>query len=101
MTSCGLKVEIDQGRLAIRNEGSTRKFLDRVEQISFSGELARQRGQDVLYVTERAVFRLNADGLELIEIAPGIDLERDVLSQMSFRPIMRDIRLMPVHAFHC
>lgn len=99
MTSCGLQVEIDQERLAIRCEGSTRKFVERVEQVSFSGDLARQRGQDVLFVTERAVFRLAKEGLELIEVAPGVDLERDILGQMSFRPIIRSIKPMPAHAF--
>ena len=98
-TSVGLEVEVASGRLAIRREGRIRKFVDQVEQVSFSGEIARQKQQDVLYVTERAVFRLTQDGIELIEVAPGIDLERDVLAQMSFRPIIRDVRLMPAAVF--
>ena len=98
-TSVGLEVEVASGRLAIRREGRIRKFVDQVEQVSFSGETARQKQQDVLYVTERAVFRLTQDGIELIEVAPGIDLERDVLAQMSFRPIIRDVRLMPAAVF--
>jgi propionate CoA-transferase len=72
--------------LKIIKEGETRKFVDVVEQRSFSGEHVFKRGQQVLYVTERCVFRLIETGLELIEIAPGIDLERDIMSQMNFRP---------------
>jgi propionate CoA-transferase len=59
----------------------------------------RVRGQQVLYVTERAVFECSADRLELIELAPGVDLDRDVLAQMEFRPIVRNVRPMPPHAF--
>ncbi len=98
-TSDGLEVEVNSGRLTIRREGRIRKFVDRVEQVSFSGELARHKGQDVLYVTERAVFRLTADGLELIEVAPGIDVQRDVLDQMAFRPVIRHVGTMPSQAF--
>jgi propionate CoA-transferase len=67
-------------------EGSLPKFVPEVRQISFNGTLARERGQRVRYVTDRAVFALESDGLELIEIAPGIDVERDVLGRMGFRP---------------
>ena len=61
-----------------------------VRQISFNGRLARERGQHVRYITERAVFALEADGLVLIEVAPGIDVERDVLARMGFRPRVAD-----------
>ncbi len=88
LTAGGLEVEIEGGKLRIVREGKTRKFVSRVEQLTYSAELAARRGQPALYVTERCVFRLEADGLALIEIAPGIDLERDVLSQMEFRPIV-------------
>ena len=98
-TSDGLEVEVNSGRLTIRHEGRIQKFVDHVEQISFSGVIAGRKGQDVLYITERAVFRLNADGVELIELAPGIDLQRDVLDLMSFRPIVRDVKAMPATAF--
>ena len=70
--------------------------MRQVEQVSFSGPLAQSEGRSVTYITERAVFRLTADGLQLTEIAPGIDLERDILGQMDFRPIIRELRLMKI-----
>lgn len=93
-TSDGLRVSVSNGQLRIVQEGRVPKFVDTVEQITFSGPIARRRGQIIHYVTERAVFRLMEDGLELTEIAPGIDLERDVLSHMRFRPWIRDIQPM-------
>ncbi|MHB1249154.1 MAG: acyl CoA:acetate/3-ketoacid CoA transferase, partial [Polaromonas sp.] len=92
-------VRLQDGRLQIHREGSTRKFVQTVEHRTFSGREACKRGQRVLYVTERCVFQLKAQGeqgsLELIEIAPGIDLERDVLAQMDFLPaISPQLRLM-------
>src|SRR5206468_30975 len=77
-TAQGLQVEIGGGRLEIKREGAAPKFVAAVEQRSFSGRYALQRGQPVLYVTERAVFALREEGLELIEIAPGIDPQRDI-----------------------
>lgn len=68
--------------------------MGRVEQITFSGAYAAEQGQPVLYVTERAVFRLTKAGMELIEVAPGVDIERDILAHMDFRPIMRDVKPM-------
>ena len=67
--------------------------------MSFSGELARNRQHDVIFVTERAVFRLVEQGLELVEIAPGIDLESQVLAQLDFRPVIREVRPMAAHLF--
>ena len=89
-TSVGLKLGLGDGRLEILTEGRGRKFIDAVEHLTFSGAYARERGQSVWFVTERAVFRLADRGLELVEIAPGIDLERDVLDQMDFRPAIAD-----------
>ena len=95
-TAGDLDVVLEDGRLRIRSEGSMRKFVQAVEHRTFSGRESIRRGQRVLYVTERCVFRLLAVGtdndasttLELIEIAPGIDLERDVLGQMDFMPLI-------------
>jgi propionate CoA-transferase len=91
----GLEVEIERGQLRISKEGDVAKFVERVEHVTFSGAVARQRKQNVLYITERCVFRLCESGLELVEIAPGIDLERDILSRMTFRPaIAEPLRVM-------
>jgi propionate CoA-transferase len=98
-TAGGLLIEFDDGRLRIVREGRARKFIDQVEQVSFSAAHSRTTGQQVLYVTERAVFRLSTDGLELIEMAPGIDLQRDILDQMAFRPIMRRVGEMDAALF--
>ena len=98
-TAGGLEVAVGGGKLQIVKEGSVRKFVKTVEQVSFSAARSRQVGQQVLYVTERAVFQLVLEGLELIELAPGIDLEKQVLAQMDFRPVIRAVRPMPVRAF--
>jgi propionate CoA-transferase len=98
-TAGGLEVDVADGALRIVTEGRSRKFIDSVEQITFNGHDAALRRQQVLFVTERAVFQLTADGLELIEIAPGVDLERDILQHMGFAPIMRDVRLMDAGLF--
>ncbi len=95
----GSKVSWSHGRLNIVQPGKVRKFVDRVERITFSGDFARKHGQEVLYVTERAVFRLMSEGLELIEIAPGIEIERDILPFMDFRPLISAVGAMPVSVF--
>jgi len=82
-------VEVRDGRLSIVREGGARKFVAEVEHRTFSGAYALARGQPVLYVTERCVFRLVPEGLELIEVAPGIDIERDILARMDFEPVLR------------
>jgi propionate CoA-transferase len=84
-----LQLAIDDGRLRIVKDGNLKKFVHEVEHRTFSGSYAVKRGQPVLYVTERCVFELTGEGLALIEIAPGIDIERDILAQMEFRPIIR------------
>jgi len=98
-TAGDLEVAVDDHRLRIVNEGRSRKFVDRIEQLSFSAKYSRQIGQEVLYVTERAVFRLIEGGLELIELAPGIDLRDQVLDMMPFQPVVRSVRPMPAHVF--
>jgi acyl CoA:acetate/3-ketoacid CoA transferase len=70
------------------------KFSEKVEQISFSGSRALKEGKTVLYVTERAVFQLTAEGMELIEYAPGVDIDKDIIPYMSFKPIVRNPKLM-------
>src|SRR5882672_3531059 len=83
-----LTVEVAGGRLRIQSDGNARKFVEEVEHRTFSGEHAARRNQAVLFVTERCVFRLTPMGLELVEIAPGVDLERDVLAKMDFKPLV-------------
>ena len=88
------------GVTRIARDGSGQKLVPTVEQITYSGTFGRKRGQRVLYVTERAVFRLVADGIELIEIAPGIDVARDVLARMGFKPrIASDLKTMDARLF--
>ncbi|NBC34852.1 MAG: acyl CoA:acetate/3-ketoacid CoA transferase [Alphaproteobacteria bacterium] len=82
------QLTIGDGRLEIVAEDGSRKFLAAVEQRTFSGPLAAASGRPILYVTERCVFRLRPEGLELIEIAPGLDLQRDVLAHLAFTPLM-------------
>lgn len=98
-TSGGLEVGIQDGRLRIVREGSVKKLLQAVEQITFSGETARRGSQLIYYVTERCVFQLKPEGVELIEIAPGVDLEKDILGQMDFQPIVKNPRLMDERIF--
>jgi len=93
-TASGLEVRVEGGQVRIVREGSVRKFLQDVELVTFSAERSREIGQEVLYVTERAVFRLRESGLELIELAPGIDLETQVLAWMDFRPQIGSVRTM-------
>lgn len=100
LTSGGLQISVDHGQLAILQEGSHRKFVDQVEQVSFSGDVAKRSGQQVLFVTERAVFQLTSDGWELIEVAPGIDVASQIIALMDFPPIIRELRPMPDHVFH-
>ncbi|WP_239257210.1 acyl CoA:acetate/3-ketoacid CoA transferase [Listeria ilorinensis] len=100
-TAGGLKTQVADGKLTILQEGKAKKFIQQVEQITFSGSYASERGQTVLYVTERAVFELENGELVLTEIAPGIDLQKDILDQMDFTPkIAQDLQLMDAGLFH-
>jgi propionate CoA-transferase len=99
-TCGGLSLEIGDGRIRILEEGRSHKFVPAVDQITFSGKRARELGHETMYVTERAVFRLTDQGLRLEEIAPGIDLEHEVLGQMEFTPeIKRPLGLMDPRLF--
>ena len=98
-TAGGLKLGVADGKLQILQEGRDKKFLKQVEQVTFSGEYAVEKGQPVLYITERAVFALTPEGVELKEIAPGIDMQKDVLDQMDFAPIVRDVKTMDSRIF--
>ena len=92
--------EKESGRTVIRKEGRHKKFVPKLEQVCYSAEIGRGKGQVTLFVTERAVFRVGADGLELIEIAPGLDAERDVIAQMGFRPrVASDLKVMDPRIF--
>jgi propionate CoA-transferase len=98
-TAEGLEVGVRSGRLSILREGRMKKFVGKVEQASFSARRALEIGQHVLYVTERAVFRLTREGLELVEVAPGIDRKSQVQAQMAFRPLVRKVKPMPALSF--
>jgi len=98
-TAGRLRVAIEDGTLSIIKDGDVAKFVREVEHRTFSGRYSVQRGQPVLYVTERCVFILTPDGLELVEVAPGIDIERDILARMDFRPIIRNPVIMDRRIF--
>ena len=98
-TAGGLEIAIENGEVKILKEGRARKFLKFVEQVTFSGKYAQKREQPVIYVTERCVFQLKKEGLELIEVAPGIDIERDILPHMDFKPIVKHPILMDKRIF--
>lgn len=99
-TAGGLKLDVNEGKLIIKNEGKIKKFINNVEQITFSGNLAKENQKKVTYVTERAVFELRKEGVTLVEIAPGVDLEKDILAQMDFVPVIaEDLKLMDSRIF--
>ena len=94
------QLTIAGGQLQIGLDGTMPKFVDEVEHRTFSGAYAVQRGQTVLYITERCVFELTHEGMLLTEIAPGINLQRDILDRMAFQPIVRGLRTMDLRLFH-
>lgn len=99
-TAGGLKIKAENGKLQIVQEGKHKKCLQHIDQITFSGTNAKKNKQEVLFVTERAVFRLNEQGFILEEIAPGIDLETQVLAYMDFKPIISpNLRIMDERIF--
>lgn len=98
-TAGGLKATVENGRLIILQEGKEKKFLKMVEQITFSGKYAIKTNQPVMFITERAVFELKADGIHLTEAAPGIDVQTQILNLMDFEPIVDDIKQMDIRIF--
>ncbi len=85
LTADGLEVRPDGERgVRLVREGQTGKWVPAVQQVTFSGRYARARGQEVMYVTDRAVFRLGSEAIEIVELAPGVDLEKDVLARIGF-----------------
>ena len=98
-TAGGLQVAVEHGALRVVQEGRARKFGAAVQQVTFSGAVAAAAGKPVLYVTERCVFRLTQAGIELAEVAPGIDIERDIVAHMGFRPLMNSIQPMDPRIF--
>lgn len=89
-TAVNLQEKIEDGKLVIEQEGEKFKFVDKVQQITFSAKQAIKNNQQILYVTERGVFQLTEKGIMLIEIAPGVDLEKDILNQMAFQPLISE-----------
>lgn len=100
-TAGGTEVAIsEEGWVQILKEGPIKKFVRSVSHVTFSGEVSRKKNQRVLYVTERGVFELTAGGIMLVEIAPGVNLERDILGQMEFRPLVSpQLKEMPAFLF--
>ena len=97
----GLELAVENGELKIKNEGQHCKFTAAIPQVAFHGPGARGLRQTVWYVTERAVFRLREGGLDLVEVAPGIDVEKDICQQMEFRPNIGEVKTMPTKCFDC
>ena len=98
-TSGGLKTAIADGRISIEQEGRFTKFVNNVGQVTFSGSIRPRPDQETLYVTERCVFRLAAGGIELAEVAPGIDVDKEVLARLPFKPLTGDVKLMDAAIF--
>ena len=100
MTAGGYKAEVNDGKVVILQEGAEKKFLKTINQVTFSGPHAVDISQNVLYITDRCVFKLTKDGLMLTEIAPGIDLKTQILDMMEFEPIIsKDLKVMDAALF--
>ena len=98
--NAGAKMRIDDGELVIDQEGKIAKVVPEVDQVSFSGKRALRQGQEATYITERCVFKLTADGLTVTEVAPGIDIERDILAQAATpMKVANDIKVMDPRLF--
>ncbi|MEE6283323.1 CoA-transferase [Georgenia sp. MJ170] len=95
----GLRIHLEDGRLVIDEEGAVAKFVPQVEQVTYAGPFAAREGRRALYVTERCVFELTPAGIALVEVAPGIDVQRDVLDLLDFRPVVGDVRPMAAELF--
>jgi len=93
------RIEVKECRLVIAEDGPIVKFVEKVYKIVFSGRYAVEEEKEILYVTERAVFRLTPSGVELVETAPGVDLEKDVLSKAEFRPVVWQVEEMEKKIF--
>ena len=100
LTASGLEIEIGDGKMKIVKEGKVKKLVKKVEHITFSGEYGQTSGQKILYVTERAVFELTPEGVMLTEVAPGVDIEKDVFAQMEYRPLVApNLKVMDARIF--
>lgn len=96
----GLKTEVANGKITITQEGKFEKMIPQCQEITFSAKQALKQGQEVVYITERAVFKLTDQGVMLTEIAPGVDLEKDIIAQMGFRPLIsEDLKTMDERIF--
>lgn len=93
------QISVEDGKLIIVKEGGVKKFINEVEQVTFSGDTAIKNHLDVLFITERCVFTLTDEGVELAEIAPGVDLEKDILAHMDFKPIVKNPKKMDERIF--
>ncbi len=98
-TTAGLKIAIEDGNVRIVQEGKIRKFIDTSDQITFCARFSDSNTQEVLYITERCVFKLIEGQLELVEVAPGIDIEKDILANMDFKPVVKNVTQMDSRIF--
>jgi propionate CoA-transferase len=99
MTAGGLKVVVEDEKLKINQEGKTKKFVKAVEQITFSGKIGSRSEQEILYITERCVLSLKDEQLHLIEVAPGMEIEKDILPNMAFKPVINNVAEMDPRIF--